>query len=262
MLIDAHVHLPYTDPLDTLRAKNKLLNDLDSSGVDYAILIPDSLQVSGIGNLDQCLSLTKDTPRLFLMGTLDILRDKRPLFSKLDRLFSEDKICAIKIFPGHDPYYPTDKRLEPAYELCLKYNRPLVIHTGWNTDHPEVARFNDPKHIVKVADKFPKLRIVIAHYFWPEVDYCFKKTINYDNIYFDTSGLADNEVVEETGYDNILKVLQDTLKRNPSRVIFGTDYTMCTIDSHKKLVKNLKVGSEVERKVYYQNAINVYGLKV
>lgn len=92
----------------------------------------------------------------------------------------------------------------------------------WNSNHPEVTKHNNPKYITKIAKKFPKLKIIIAHYFWPEVEYCYKITRGFKNIYFDTSALADDEAIEETGLDKIKKVLEQSIKDNSESVLLQT----------------------------------------
>ena len=108
---------------------------------------------------------------------------------------------------------------------------PLVIHTGWNSGHPEVTLFNDPKYIVEVAERSPALTIVIAHYFWPKVNYCYRLTDRFPNIFYDTSALADEEVVGATGLEAIRRVLLDTLAESPEKVLFGSDYAGCNSHS-------------------------------
>jgi predicted TIM-barrel fold metal-dependent hydrolase len=168
----------------------------------------------------------------------------------------------VKIFPGHDTIYPTDKRLVPVYELCIKYDLPIVIHTGANSRNPEPAKYNDPKHIVKVAKRFPTLKIVIAHYFWPKVEYCHELTKPYANIHFDTSGLADDEVVEETGLDKIKKVLTLTVKQRPHSVVFGTDYAMCSINKHVALIESLAIPTEFKEKILFKNSMQLFKLRL
>jgi predicted TIM-barrel fold metal-dependent hydrolase len=261
MIIDSHLHFPVLKSRNFKQAKGRLLKDLKKNRIGYAVVIPDNLHSSVIPDLDTSLELLKNEKKLFLMGTLDILRDKKPLTEKLDSLFKAKKIVAIKIFPGHDPHYPTDKRLIPAIKLCMKYDLPFVIHTGWNTNHPEVAKYNDPKHIVKIAKRYPKLKIIIAHYFWPEVEYCYEITRGYSNIYFDTSGLADEEVIRETGLRKIREVLKRTITDNPESVVFGTDYGICTFESHIDLIDSLKISEEEKQSVFYKNAIKLFKLK-
>jgi predicted TIM-barrel fold metal-dependent hydrolase len=97
--------------------------------IDYAILIPDNIHGSTIGDLDTSLELIKNEEKLFLLGTIDIRTEGKEWINKLDSLFQKGKIKGIKIFPGHDPIYPTNERLIPIYKLCIKHDYPIVIHT-------------------------------------------------------------------------------------------------------------------------------------
>lgn len=263
MIIDAHLHLPVAKKGRTFeQSKRKLLLDMKKNGIDYAIMIPDNLHDSSIGDLDTSLKLIKGEKRLFLLGTIDIRTEGKEWINKLDSLFKKRKIKGIKIFPGHDPIYPIDKRLIPIYKLCIKYNLPIIIHTGWNSNHPECARYNDPKYIVKIAKKFPKLKIIISHYFWPKVDYCYKITRGFKNIYFDTSALADSEVIKETGLQKIKEVLEKTIKDNPESVLFGTDYAMCKIKNHLTLINSLDLSKQERENVLWRNALKLFNLSI
>ncbi len=263
MIIDAHVHLPVVKSgsgFDFEVAKKKLLSDMKDGGIDAAVMIPDNIRGSGIGDLDICLRLTESEKNIFLLGTIDVRSDGKEWMGKLDRLFREDKIRGIKIFPGHDPIYPTDERLMPVYKLCVKYGRPIVIHTGSNPNHPEAAEYNDPKHIVEVAKQFPDLKIVIAHYFYPEVDYCYDMTRGFRNIHFDTSGLADEEVVRRIGLNKIRDVLERTVRDNPESVLFGTDYAICGFQEHIDLINSLKIPGRDKERIFWKNAKKLFKL--
>jgi len=241
-------------------SKKILLKDLKRNRIDYAILIPDNVTGSEIGDLDTILELTKNDKQLFLMGTLNILKDTKSILNRLDSLFECQRIVGIKIFPGHDPIYPTDVRLIPVYELCIKYNLPIVIHTGWNSQNPGVAKYNDPKYIIRIAKKFPRLKIVISHYFWPKVEYCYDLTKSFQNIHFDTSGLADDEVIRETGLKKIEKVLTDTTVERPDNILFGTDYAMCDIKKHVDFINTLKLTRRQKGRIFYRNSIKLFKL--
>jgi uncharacterized protein len=263
MLIDVHNHLPVSaGHTDLVKAKNNFLADMGGDGVDYAVLIPDNIPNSPLGDTNSCLRLVENEPKIFLMGTIDIQNQGEVWIARLDALAQEGRIVGMKIFPGHDPIYPTDPRLDPVYNLCQRRHMPMMIHTGWNSSHPEVAQYNDPKYIVQVARQYPDMKIVIAHYFWPEVDYCYELTHPYSNIYYDTSGLADNEVITVTGLGRIRSVLVKTLSTNPERVLFGTDYAMCSRKAHVELVEGLPVEPEVREKIFWRNVVKLYKLEV
>jgi predicted TIM-barrel fold metal-dependent hydrolase len=264
MIIDCHQHLPSLEKTRTLeKSKEELLKELRRSKVNYAILIPDNTPKSEIGSLDEVLQLVKGNRQLYVMGTLDIQKQNHlDQTQKLDQLFQARSIVAIKIFPGHDTIYPTDERLLPVYELCIKHDLPIMIHTGASPKHPEQAKYNDPKFIIKIAEKFPALKIVIAHYFYPKVEYCYDLTKPYENIYFDTSGLADEEVIADTGLAKIKKVLILTASERPSNILFGTDYAMCSIRKHIELINSLEIERRIKDKIFSENAIRLFPLKV
>lgn len=264
MIIDCHEHLPSMKNGKTLEeSKAELLRQLDRSRVDYAILIPDNTPQSEIGSLDEVLQLVEHDERLFVMGTIDIQkRDYLSQTRKLEQLFQNRSIVGVKIFPGHDTIYPTDKRLLPICKLCIEHDLPIVIHTGASSKNPEPTKYNDPKHIVKIAKKNPKLKIVIAHYFFPKVEYCYELTKPFRNIYFDTSGLADEEVIADTGFDKIRKVLTLTANERSDNVVFGTDYAMCSIEKHVELVESLNIDKRTKSNMFSENAIRLFHLKL
>lgn len=264
MIIDCHQHLPSLEKTRTLeKSKEELLEELRRSKADYAILIPDNTPKSDIGGLEEVLQLVKGEKQLFVMGTIDIQkRDYLSQTQKLDELFQAGSIVAVKIFPGHDTIYPTDTRLLPVYELCIKHGLPIMIHTGASPKHPEQAKYNDPKFIIKIAEKFPALKIIIAHYFYPKVEYCYALTKAYENIYFDTSGLADEEVIADTGLAKIKKVLILTASERPNNIVFGTDYAMCSIRKHIELVESLEIARQIKDKIFSENAIKLFHLKL
>lgn len=259
--IDCHLHLPVGQDLKTLTdQKRALLDALHTNGIDYGILIPDNVPDSNIGNLQQCMALFENGSRIFLMASVNILDRPTSSVDEFDDLLKTEKIVGLKIFPGHDEHFPNDIRLIPFIELCLKYNTPFMIHTGQNSGNPEAARWNDPKYIVELAAGYPELKIVICHYFWPEMEYCYRITQGFGNIHFDTSGLADKEVEDAVGKGRIMEILTKTITDNPHSVLFGTDYGGCDIASHLTLINNLNLPAETREMVLYKNAVGLFGL--
>jgi hypothetical protein len=262
MIIDAHVHLAAVNKDRTFeQSRSLLLQDLQRHGIDAAIVIPDNIPGSAIGDLPTCVDLLAHTPNLFLMGTIDIQTQGRDWIAYLEHLILRRTIVAIKIFPGHDPITPTDPRLDPVYRLCQTHAIPIVIHTGANPGDPHAARYNDPKYILTVADAFPDLTIVIAHLFWPKIDYCYELTRACPRIYYDLSALAAPEVIAATGRDRLLSLRTRIATDHPHRLIFGSDAAMCSRGAHLRLVDELEVGQEAREGVLGGNAGKIYNLK-
>jgi predicted TIM-barrel fold metal-dependent hydrolase len=147
--------------------------------------------------------------------------------------------------------------------MCQQLKVPVVFHTGENEGHPEVARFNDPKYIVEVAKRYPTLPVVITHYFWPKIDYCYEVTKNSPNIYFELAGTADKEVMEKSGgMEKMKKILEKTIQDRPDQVIFGSDWPLCSIESHIALVQSMQISTAHREYVFSKNAIKLYKLQL
>ena len=82
------------------------------------------------------------------------------------------------------------------------------------------------------------------------------------HIYYDTSGLADEELITVTGQQRIQAVLLKTLQENPKKIIFWTDYAMCNRRDHFDLIRQLHVTAEVWEGILGRNALELFKLPV
>ena len=264
MIIDSHVHLSiYDNNAVSLEEVFVLfLKEMQKNGVNYAIIIPDNIKGSGsIANLNKAIKLIGERKNLFLLGSPQIIQRGLNELEKYQKLLEDGKIKGLKFFPGHDPYYPTDERCLPYYELGEKMAAPVLFHTGENSGDSKCAKWNDPKYIVEVAKRYPKLKVIITHYYWPKLDYCYEITKNVSNIYFELAALADKEVIKKSGgIEKIKKILKKTISDRPDKVIFGTDWPVCQIEDHLELVKSLGLSRDVKNKILYKNSTIVYNL--
>ncbi len=170
-------------------------------------------------------------------------------------------VRGLKFFPGHEPYYPTDRRCSPFYTAAEEAGLPVVFHTGQNPGDPDCAKYNDPKYIVEIAERHPLLKVVITHYFWPKLRYCYQVTRETPNIYFELAGTGDDEVVRASGgIEEVRDILWQTINDRPEQVIFGTDWPMCDIQDHLNLVDSLDLDQASRARVLGRNAAALYSL--
>lgn len=266
MIIDSHVHISlYKDNAKTLRdAFDLFLQEMKKNGIGAAIIIPDNIEGSdSIADLDKAIELIGDRKNIFLLGSPQIIQRGSSELEKYQKLLEEGKIKGLKLFPGHDPYYPTDERCLPYYELCQSLDVPVLFHTGENSSDGDSAKWNDPKYIAEVARKYPKLKVIITHYYFPKMDYCYEITKDVPNVYFETAAMADEDVVEKSGgIEKVREILQKTIADRPDKIIFGTDWPMCKIEAHIELVKSLGLESKVEEDVFSGNSVEIYKLTI
>lgn len=258
MIIDSHIHLSELDGSYD-KAYKKLISDMETNKINKSIIIVDNVIGSGCADIKIALRYASD--KILVVGSSNILNPKDGEFEYLRDLLNQKKIVGLKLFPGHDAFYANDERCDKYFELCLASNLPIIFHTGINPGNEDCSKYNDPKLIVEVAKKYPKLKIIIAHYFWPKMEYCYTITSGYKNIYFDTSAMADPEVAELSGgIDKVKEILEKTILDNSESVIFGTDYRGCDVKLHIELINSLNISEEVKEKIYNQNAVKLFNI--
>jgi hypothetical protein len=184
---------------------------------------------------------------------------------------SENPFFGVKIYPALG-YDPSDFRLWPIYEICEKYQIPILTHCGGESistnklkfiifegdkesildcsDRKEVAyELNNPKRWTIILEKFPKLKINFAHFggyeTWEspsEINYkgqirkecIFDFMRKYDNVYADFS----YNLVEINLFKNLREILVSDAKIL-SRTLFGTDYWV--VNKEGDLLKEQKI---------------------
>ena len=262
MIIDSHLHLNKTDDeTDFSQAFFRLVGVLDTNHVDKAVIIADDIKNGNCVDTWHALAITNDSDRFFVIGSPNILDINQSDWDFFEDNLANKKFIGLKLFPGHEPFYPTDPRCTQVYELAEKYNVPVMFHTGINTGDTECAKYNDPKYIVDIANKYPNVNFVIAHYFWPKLDYCFEITSGVPNIYYDISAMADQEVIDMSGgIDKIKDIIVKTLVIKPHSVMFGSDHDMCVQSDHIKLIGGLNISEKAKSDIMSQNFLDCFGL--
>ena len=234
---------------------------MEKNKISKQVIIADNVSDSNCADTKKLLDLTSDIGNIKIIGAVNLLNYSPKDFEYFDALLSNKKIIGLKIFPGHDKIFLNNSAFKPSIDLCLKYAVPLVIHTGINAGDKNCSKYNDPKLISALAKKEPDLKIVIAHYFWPKLEYCFSETDGDKNIYFDTSALADDEVTEESGgIDEVKLIIKKTIERKADSVIFGTDYPECATKDHLKLISSLNISVTDKKNILYNNAVKIFDI--
>jgi len=261
-IIDCHRHLSLDKKYKTFEEATKaLVSDMESNQISKSVIIADNVKNSGTADIDTLMEVFKNNENIYFVGAINPFDQPVEELSRIESLLANKKIIGLKLYNGHDKLYLSDERCVSSVKLCDKYQVPLMIHTGVNSGDPESAKYNDPKMIVEIAKKYPKTKIVISHFYWPKIDYCYEITRNVDNIYFDTSAMADDEVIEKSGgIDKIKEVLKKTVKDRNNRLIFGTDYPMCSLKKHIDLIESLDISGTNKKNIFCKNVVNIFNL--
>lgn len=252
MIIDAHVHLPVGDGCISLQQKKeRLLHEMRINQVSRCIVISDSGIESDIGSMDECVALFEETDNVYVVGGISPFLEFSTQLIKLKRYLKEKKIIGIKLFTGHEAFYLTDERLKEVYELAIQYNVPVLFHSGWDN-----SQYSDVLLAVEIAKRYPQLKLVCCHCFYPDIEKCQLLT-GYPNVYFDISSVADSAAIL-IGIETELKKL---IEAAPERVLFGSDYSGCSQKEHIEFVRELGLEEEAAIRILEKNAMLVYSLR-
>ena len=218
------------------------------NGISRCLVISDSDLVSPIGSMQECAELFKDTDNVFVAGGISPLFDYDNQLVLLEKYLERRLLAGIKLFTGHETFYLNDIRLRKIFDIAVKYDAPLLFHSGW-----ENAHFGDAHLAAEIAADYPKMKLVCCHCFYPDVEKSLP-LLKYDNIFFDLSSVADNP----DGGNKTSHIIRQIINAAPERVIFGSDFPCCNQKSHIDFVKGLSLNAETETAVFMNNAERLY----
>jgi predicted TIM-barrel fold metal-dependent hydrolase len=179
----------------------------------------------------------------------------------LTALAEAREIVGVKLYPGFEAFFPTEERCYPIYEVCVRHNMPIVFHSGETMNQTWRERYNHPHEIAKVARQFPSLKIVVAHFSQPHLVACQQVVSAYPNVYADISGLAHPSVIKVCGQKAISQHLEGVVIQHPGKVLFGSDWPLCNVGEHLRLVASLPISDSDKALILAGNAQRVFGLR-
>jgi predicted TIM-barrel fold metal-dependent hydrolase len=265
-VIDAHLHLPWQDEFSTTEKKlERLQKEMRNNGIDYGILIADSILESNIGNNEECLCAVSNVNNLFLVFGISPIERLGEQLLYCEKLLKDNKVVGIKLFPGHEDFCMNDPRIKDVINLCLKYEVPLLIHTEWNSE--EYPQYSHPFFIKQLAQSNSDLNIICCHVWNPRVIESLKLTQEFSNIFYDISSFCmgkqffrEHPKTLFPSKEKATEYLRYLMKICSERVLFGSDYGSLSIAEHLELVLEAGLKGDELRTILYKNVNNIFKL--
>ncbi|MCX6760744.1 MAG: amidohydrolase family protein [Candidatus Nealsonbacteria bacterium] len=258
MIIDIHTHIYTEETYQTYLSKTK--------GRELKVLV----MAWHEQNLEDLLSFISTKNNLFLVGTVNIESNINEQLEKLEKLFREKKIFGIKLYPGYQYFYPSDEKVYPTADLCQKYNKPLIFHSGttYSVDKKALFKYAHPIYIDELAVKFPKCKIIISHFGFPYQLETATVIYKNENVFTEISGTIERLSSKEDARDILNQYIKDLSRvfsyypEVKKKVMFGTDYSgedtsLCEVAPYIKLVERVFRKDE-QKNVFYSLAENLF----
>lgn len=197
------------------------------------------------------------------------------------RWIARDGFQGVKLYPNLG-YYPHDPVLMQLYEFLEERGVPVLAHCSpggvWSRDlsQAEAAEFAHPRHYLPILEKFPRLRVCLAHFGgneewerhlniadepdgadqpWVQVIREMIQSGKYPGLYTDISYTIFAPRVRYRPFDyfDYLKVLlADPQLRQ--RVLYGSDYYMVARERMTEKEASIALRSRLGEDLYFQIA--------
>src|SRR3989344_6986453 len=269
MIIDSHAHIARVKGLHTEGKSwdeilKLLLAEMKSSEVDHALILSDAggLDEGSFPQTGTVLKTVGNTERVSVVGSINPTNYTKENLDELEVWFRTKKIVAVKLYPGYQSFYPNEERCAPIYKLCIKYDVPVIFHSGdtLSTDEKVTKiKYSQPIHIDDVASDFLDLKIVIAHMGNPWLIDCAEVLYKNPNVYADMSGMVVGESLKSP-YGKIMKQkIQELIAyASPRKLLYGTDWPLAPMKDYIKFVKRLGFSKQDLEYVFYKNAKEIF----
>lgn len=282
-IIDIHQHTNYSG-----RSHEKLIAHQRTMGVTTTILLPsgrplsygstyygvsNGLQAGATGN-EICYKLAQEYPKEFLFGANEV-PDFPGATQEIEKYLKlgAPVIGELKFGVACD-----SPEMQKIYHLAQEYNVPVLMHWQYNMYNRGFERFH------KILKKYKKVNFIgHAQTWWANINKDYRdQNILYPKGQVTPGGLTDrllsdypNMYGDLSAGSGLFSLTRDEdhargfLERHQDKLLFGSD---CSDEIGKgagcvgagiiAAIRKLSPNKEVERKILYYNAKNLFRLSV
>ncbi|GGK34714.1 amidohydrolase family protein [Nocardia camponoti] len=175
------------------------------------------------------------------------------------RYVTEAIDAGARIFKVHiqvGAYSPEDPLLDPVWQILADRDVPALIHCG---SGPAPGEFTGPAPVARVLERFPNLRLIIAHMGTPEYSAFLDIADRFPRTYFDTTMVFTRFSEADAPFPTTER---DRLVRMGDRILFGSDFPNIPYDYGEAVnaLERLDLGDDWVRKVLSTNAVELFDL--
>lgn len=183
----------------------------------------------------------------------------------VEQNLQRENCVGIKLYPGYRHFYVYEEAMAPFYELAMKYQKPVAVHTGLTASSDALLKYSHPLTLDEAAVRWPKVQFVMCHFGNPWLADAAAVMEKNANVAADLSGLLEGKITnmpqflqKKQGYIHMLTDWLEYLDCY-DRVLFGTDWPLANLGDYIAFTKAL-VPEESWEKVFFSAANRIYGL--
>lgn len=196
-----------------------------ASTADRTVVFGGKARLSGLWVDDQYVAdyIAIDPARL--VGFLSVDPTQAGWEAELQAGHQELALRGIKLMPMYAGFRPDDERIDPVWKYAEKHQLPVLLHTGTTFIAQAPLECTLPRHLDRVAARFPDVKIVMAHLGHPYEGECVVTARKHPNVFADISALHYRPWQL---YQSLMLVQEYGVW---DKLLFGTDYPFTTVDA-------------------------------
>lgn len=232
--------------------------------IKRVVLLPEDCS-SEVGDVaisnDEIVEIVNLDPELFI-GFASVDPRNKNAKQELEAAFTKKKLKGFTINTAKLKMYPNDERLIPLYKLCNEYQKPIIFHAGFSLEKNALSIFSQPILFEEIIQRFPNVNMCLAHFGWPWVKETAALLLKYPNAYANTAMMYMDSPAQL--FNQIFKqeLGEYSLSHNlVNKVMFGSDSPRIRPVRSKRGIESLDLDEDVQRKIFYENAVEFLGLE-
>jgi len=236
-IFDAHVHLgksgPWQPHVDPSIYVEKLIQLFDDYGVERAVVFPNPNVGDKYPEMNNYIAecVKKYPKRLVGFGRTDPRR--QDFIKELARIKQLLGLTGLKLHPLVECFRPDHPFFNKFFQKANELKLPILFHSG--------DGFSSPGLILKIARKYPKLPIILAHL----REYGVGALKECENVYVETSGALPDFIELCTDVD-------------VDRILFGSDVPYYRYPTQIAIIEAAEISQKAKRKIFYENFQRIF----
>jgi predicted TIM-barrel fold metal-dependent hydrolase len=234
-----------------------MLEEMEKAGIDIGVIPGRAGTSMGTVANDDILEFVQSHSKRFVwLAGLDTGNSAGAL-AEIERVRQMPAMCGFAIEPalGTPAKFADDDSLSPIYDACQSLGLPISISQSALMG-PDL-RYSSPIPIQRVAKKFPKLTIIVAHAGWPYVMEVLGVAFACPNVVVSPDLYMNGP--EMPGASEYIRAAGVYLGE---RLLFGTAYPSRPLVESVAAFERWELESSLKGQILAKNAIRILNIKV
>lgn len=236
MIIDIHNHVG-TDKDGTTQSIEELRESMKENKIDKTVIFPFNEREKDVMQASFDLLQYKNS------SIIPFLRFDPKNVTPEEVGDALKKFAGVKLHTRSQNFDVLDERIWPVFKEIEKSRKPVIIHT-----RKENIANTDPDRVVLLAEHFPKMNIIIAHFAALSMN-AFEVIGKSPNLYTETSILSCSRLIE---------IVSE--KIGSGKIMFGSDSTYSYQDIELMKIKKLRMEDSEKEMILSKNAVKLLNL--